>query len=160
MPPRIERLLARAEELGARLRGKTFPRVLCHGDIHGANILAGEDGRIWLVDRDAPLLAPRERDMLFVVGSRIGRHVTPREEDAFFTGYGPTAVDPEALAYYCYERRIEDLGESAQRVFLDSQLSEQAREAQAAAAIELFAPGGDFDVTEIVPRCRWPRASA
>jgi hypothetical protein len=36
------------------------------------NILFGEDDR-W----DGPLIAPRERDLLFVVGSRIGRHVTP-----------------------------------------------------------------------------------
>ena len=156
--PRIATLLARAETLGAQLRAKRFDHVLCHGDIHGANILV-DDGHIWLVDWDCPLVAPRERDLLFVVGSRIGRHVTPREEDSFFAGYGPTEIDPDALAYYRYERRFEDLAETGQRIFHDPHLSERAREEQAAATMSLFAPGGDFDVAETVPRRRWPRAS-
>jgi len=152
----IHVVLTRSEELGARLRGKRFDHVLCHADIHGANILVGEDGRIWLVDWDGPLLDPRERDLLFVVGSRIGRHVTPREEDLFFTGYGLTAIDAEALAYYRYERRIEDLGETGVRMVRDLHLSERAREAQAAATMAFFAPDGDFAVAEIVPRRVWP----
>lgn len=157
---RIHELLARVEALGSRLRAKLFAQVLCHGDIHGANILVAEDGRIWLVDWDGPLLAPRERDLLFVVGSRIGRWVTPREEDVFFAGYGPTEIDAEALAYYRYERRIEDFGENGERVFLDPHLSERARAEAAAGAIAFFAPGGDLDVAETIPRRRWPSASA
>jgi spectinomycin phosphotransferase len=157
---RIAELLARAETLGTQLRTRPFDHVHCHGDIHSANILVGDDGRVWLVDWDSPLIAPRERDLLFVVGSRIGRHVTPQEEDWFFEGYGPTEIDPEALAYYRYERRIEDLAETGQRVFRDPHLSERAREEQAAATMSLFASGGDFDVAETVPRRRWPRASA
>ena len=94
-----------------------------------------------------------------MVGSRIGRHVALQEEDQFFAGYGSTEFDPEALAYYRYERRVEDLGESAERVFRDPHLSEQARERQAAATVGLFAAGGDFDVAEMVPRRRWPNPS-
>jgi len=127
----IEHLLVRAEDLGKQLQSRSFEYVLCHGDIHAANVLISEEGRIYLVDWDGPLLAPRERDLLFIVGSTIGRRVEPREEALFFQSYGAVDVDWTALAYYRYERAIEDIGEVGQRVIWDTDLSEEAKEHQA-----------------------------
>jgi spectinomycin phosphotransferase len=157
---RIHDLLARAEELGRSLQGKTFELALCHSDIHTANILVADDGRIWLIDWDSPLVAPRERDLLFVIGSRIARPVEPRQEDLFFAGYGPTEIDPAALAYYRYERIVEDLGEFGKSVFLNPRLSEEARTIEADFAIGFFDSGGDIDRVETIPRVRWPSSSS
>ncbi len=136
----IERMVGRAEALGRQLQGLPFEHVLCHADIHAANILVGEDGRIYLVDWDGPLLAPRERDLLFVVGSRIARIVEPREEAWFFEGYGNADVNMSALAYYRYERAIEDIGEIGRTVFLGDMQNDEEKEEETSLFIERFSP--------------------
>jgi spectinomycin phosphotransferase len=137
---RIGSMLERAEVLGSMLRNRRFERVLCHADIHAANILVTRDGGILLVDWDGPMLAPRERDLLFVIGSRIARDVEPHEEAWFFEGYGQERVDPEALIYYRYERILEDIGEISRSVFDDRRPSETSRVGEVRLLEALIAP--------------------
>jgi spectinomycin phosphotransferase len=154
---RIERTLARAADIGRTLQTRTFELVLCHADTHAANIFVEDAGDIWLVDWDGPLIAPRERDLLFVIGSEIARTVTPREEDLFFETYGPMEIDPTALIYYRYERMIEDIGEIGHSVLIEPYLSEQVREEAAALARDFYlTPGNYLDRVENVHRLRWP----
>lgn len=147
---RIETMLTRAQSLGETLGQEHFDLVPCHTDIHAANILVGTDGEIWLVDWDDPLLAPRERDLLFVIGSRIARPVSPTEEAWFFERYGPANVNADALRYYRYERIIQDLGEFGQSIFTDEHISEDLRADEARLAMEFFAAGGDIERAESV----------
>lgn len=141
----IENFLRAGQALGETLRSREFEHVLCHSDIHAANIVVGEDGRIWLADWDAPIVAPRERDLIFVVGSKIARDVEPREEELFFQGYGPWEVDRDLLRYYRLERLIEDVGDFGRSVFLDDKISEETRQSYVDLVTSFFHPGGYLD---------------
>jgi len=145
----IETMLRRADELRRLLRERRLPRCLCHADAHGANVLVADDGRVLLVDWDGAMLAPRERDLLFVIGSRIANTVEPHEETWFFEGYGAADVDPEAIVYYRYERIFPDLGVDATSVL--AQLTDGASaEAQVTLIEGNFGPGGMVEVVERV----------
>jgi spectinomycin phosphotransferase len=67
--------------------------------------------------------------------------VLPREEALFFQGYGAVEIDAAALAYYRYERAIEDIGEWGQRVFFDTDLSEEVKAYEAERLRSGFHPG-------------------
>jgi spectinomycin phosphotransferase len=64
---------------------------------------------MYIVDWDNPRLAPKERDLMFIGGGMDRIWKSEREESVFYEGYGKTEVDRTALAYYRYERIIEDL---------------------------------------------------
>lgn len=143
----IERMIVRAEALGKQLQTRRFENVLCHADIHAANIMVGEDCLIYLVDWDNPLIAPRERDLLFIVGSKIARSVLPREEALFFEGYGAVDVDMSVIAYYRYERILEDVGEIGRSLLGDADRSEEEKAEETELLISLFEPNNIVQAT-------------
>jgi spectinomycin phosphotransferase len=105
----IAQLIGRAEELASELQSKPSELVLCHSDIHGGNILISDTGELYIVDWDDPILAPKERDLMFIGGRIDEIWKSKREEAVFYEGYGETTINLSALAYYRYERIIEDL---------------------------------------------------
>ena len=105
----ITRLITRAEQLVSELQSQPFELVLCHSDIHGGNILISNTDQLYIVDWDDPILAPKERDLMFIGGGIDEIWKSKREEAVFYEGYGKTEINLAALAYYRYERIIEDL---------------------------------------------------
>jgi spectinomycin phosphotransferase len=133
----------RAERLG-RVVAASRPRlVLCHADLHTANLLVDRDGRLAVVDWDGLLLAPRERDLMFVPGDA--------QAPAFFEGYGPVILDRATLAYYRWEWVVQELADYGGRV-LDDRLGEATR-CQAVAEFEgLFTAGDVVDAARRADR--------
>ena len=104
----LEELIDHTEKLASILRARSHELVVCHTDLHGGNLLIDGDA-IRVVDWDAPILALRERDLMFAGGGQGYLGLTAQEEERHFQrGYGVTP-DPVALAYYRYERVIQDL---------------------------------------------------
>lgn len=103
-------LVDRAGRLAATLQEQPREAVLCHSDIHAGNVLLDAEGVLHVVDWDDPILAPKERDLMFIGGGLFGgRRAAAEEEALFYAGYGDTQVDAVALAYYRYERIIVDI---------------------------------------------------
>jgi spectinomycin phosphotransferase len=137
----IRRLADRAAILGRRLQAADPPLVLCHADIHTWNLLIDSTDRLWIVDWDEVMLAPKERDLMFVVGGLSTELLGPREEAWFFEGYGATTVDPLALAFYRSARAVSDLGAYAEDVFLTPDASAATKRASVQGFLSCFQPG-------------------
>jgi spectinomycin phosphotransferase len=114
----IDRLVERVEDLASKLRSKPLQLVLCHSDIHGGNVLISKNDELYIVDWDNPILAPKERDLMFIGGGIDEIWKTEREEAIFYEGYGNTEINKVALAYYRYERVIEDLAVICEQLLL------------------------------------------
>jgi spectinomycin phosphotransferase len=98
--------------------------VLCHTDLHAGNILIAAGGGLYVVDWDELRLAPRERDLMFVGAGVGGVWNKPEEEALFYRGYGPVEVDGQVLAYYRYERIVQDVAAYCSHVFLSGRRDE------------------------------------
>jgi spectinomycin phosphotransferase len=142
----VSDLVGRAELLASRLVGKKLELVLCHSDLHAGNIILADDGSLYIVDWDNPILAPRERDTMYAGGGQFADAYSPEEEEAMFSrGYGSAEINPEALAYYRYERIIEDIA-----IFCEQILQGTGGEADRNQAFHYlksnFLPGGTIEI--------------
>lgn len=138
----IRQLVEQTERLAQLLRAQPPTDVLCHSDLHAGNVLIGGDGAFYIVDWDNPILAPKERDLMFAGGAQGFRGHTPAEEARlFYQGYGATQVNVDALAYYRFARIAEDIG-----IYCEQLLLSDAGGADRAQSLHYlrsnFTPGG------------------
>ncbi|WP_229402715.1 phosphotransferase enzyme family protein [Micromonospora okii] len=116
----LHRLSETVDDLASRVT--QAQHVICHADIHPGNLIADGDGPLHVVDWDAPILAPRERDLMFVYSQDFGDHpINAHRAELFRRGYGPLEPDPTLLSYYRSERHLDDVA-----VFLRSILHSEA----------------------------------
>jgi hypothetical protein len=114
----IGALVERADLLGRQLARRSFPQVLCHADLHTWNVLVDADQQLWIVDWDEAIVAPKERDLMFVVGGIGHGLVRPGDTECFYQGYGRASIDPRLLAYYRYAWAVQDIAAYAEQVLL------------------------------------------
>ena len=83
-----------------------------------------------MVDWDTLIFAPKERDLMFIGGGPGDSGYTPQEEETlFYQGYGPTDIHKIAVAYYRYERIIEDIAIFCEQIFLSDEGGEDRKQA-------------------------------
>ena len=144
-------LVSRTEELAGLLRASKPQEVLCHGDVFAANLFIAENSHVYIVDWDNPLLAPKERDLMYIGAGICGLWSTAEENSLFYRGYGDTRVDPMGICYYRYERIIADIA-----AFPEEILDASAGEADCERSLEFlesnFRPGSVLDVARETDR--------
>jgi spectinomycin phosphotransferase len=117
----IRRIVDLTDAVSDRIRARPAPppRVLCHADFHAANVLVEPSGGIRIVDWDEVILAPRERDLMFVRGSVVAGRVTDAEADAFEAAYEAHDIDGELVAWYRLDWTVQDLEGFAREVLFE-----------------------------------------
>jgi spectinomycin phosphotransferase len=133
----IQTLLDRTDRIGRSLQHADLEFVLCHADIHTANIMLTPERTLFIVDWDDTLLAPKERDLMFVLD---GDSIHTKEERLFFEGYGKVEINPLVLAYYRYEWCVQEIGDFGERVFLTKDIGESTKQNSVEGFSDLFSP--------------------
>jgi spectinomycin phosphotransferase len=141
----IHRLVDRAEQLGEEIQKQLPDFVLCHSDIHGGNVLMDGNDIIYMVDWDDPIMAPKERDLMFIGGGVANVWNRPHEEEFFYMGYGKTEINMAILAYYRHERIVEDIALFGQQLLLTS-VGDQNRVESYKHFIAQFEPQGVVEI--------------
>ncbi|MCX6048571.1 MAG: aminoglycoside phosphotransferase family protein [Chloroflexi bacterium] len=140
-------LVARAERLALILQARTPEFVVCHSDVHAGNILIDRAGVLHIVDWDNPIWAPKERDLMFVGGGQgFMGHTASEEETLFYQSYGQTQIDPVALAYYRYERIVQDIAIYCEQLLLTSEGGDD-REQSFGYLVSNFLPNQVLEIT-------------
>ncbi len=140
----ISMVVAALEKLSSVLQSRTLPSVICHADLHPANLLRDHAGHVFVIDCDEVMLAPKERDFLFVKESSADSEALPGTP-AFFQGYGQTEIDWVALTYFRYERVIQDLIACAQEVFFRDDLGEGTKADSVRLFESILVAGGEIE---------------
>jgi spectinomycin phosphotransferase len=144
----IHTIVTSLEKLAEVLQSRTFPYVICHADLHPANLLRDHAGQVFVIDWDEVMLAPKERDFIFV------REPQAR---AFWEGYGQREIDWILLSYYLWERVIQDVIENAQNVCFRDDLGEETRAHIAQLFHESLVEGGNNIAAAYAAAAHLPR---
>ncbi|HEX6107850.1 MAG TPA: aminoglycoside phosphotransferase family protein [Ktedonobacteraceae bacterium] len=132
----IHTAMTTLEKLAEMLKACPFPYVICHADLHPANLLRDRHDHVFVIDWDEVMLAPKERDFIFV---------REPQADAFWHGYGVIEIDWRLLSYYLWERVVQDVIEYAQNVCFRDDWAEETRADAARLFHEYFSEGSNID---------------
>jgi spectinomycin phosphotransferase len=141
----IHQLMDRVEHLSQIMVAQSSSFVLCHTDIHGGNVLIDKNDMLYIVDWDEPMMAPKERDLMFIGAGVANVWNKPQEEALFYQGYGKTKVNMTILAYYRHERIVEDIALYCQALLLTAAGGDN-RKVMYQHFIDMFKPRGVIDI--------------
>ncbi len=97
------------EEISNSLKEKRIEFVICHSDPHGWNIMVDEQRKIYLVDWDGVLLAPKEKDFFMIEN-------TPSLTEGYESIVGKFTLDENILKFYRIRWNLSEIEDWSNRL--------------------------------------------
>jgi spectinomycin phosphotransferase len=113
--PTALHLLDRLHSLGQEARATWSPQVLCHTDIHSANVIQRPDGALIILDWEGAMLAPPEYDLFIFNGPAFSDFL-----QSYRQALGPVQLHPARFAYYFFRRNLEDMTDFLIRILFEN----------------------------------------
>jgi spectinomycin phosphotransferase len=133
------------ENILKKIRNRNQKICLCHGDIHAGNILINKNN-FYIVDWDTIILAPKEKDLMFIGGGIGNKWNEEKEIKHFYEGYGKELeIDQRMIKYYRCERIIQDIFEFYQQI-IDVKTDDKERKLCFKLFKEQFEPNNVIDI--------------
>lgn len=141
---KITVLINEAEKVSKIIPKTSDNFVVCHADFHAYNLLVTEKEDFYLIDFDTVILAPKERDMMFI-GAKIDALSDNQDAvSSFYEGYGIDLIDKALIRYYRLNRILEDLVVDCELI-LAPDLNIKDREQSLKFLISNFQPGNTIE---------------
>lgn len=110
---RLLRQLENLKKLEATLQNSPPDFVLCHGEPSPGNIMVTPNNKVYLIDWDEPIMAPKEKDLLF-----FDKTLTP-----LLRGYAKYSndrrINKTAVDFYKHAWNIAEIADWGNRLFLN-----------------------------------------
>jgi spectinomycin phosphotransferase len=98
--------LQHLKKLQARVRSLDQTMVICHTDLHGANLMLDDNDNLYILDWENALIAPPEHDMIFFAGEiNFWKVFWPK----YTRHFQQPSLDGDLLSFYYYRRGLEDV---------------------------------------------------
>jgi spectinomycin phosphotransferase len=105
----LKEIINRAETLSKQAKNTHTVNCVCHGDIHAGNLFIDKTNNVFIIDWESIIFAPKEHDLMFIGGGICKKWQISSEIQMFYEGYKNVHINSTLLAYYRYERIIEDV---------------------------------------------------
>lgn len=118
---RLEEELANLESLQSQLRNSELDFVLCHGEPSPGNIMVGNNGNVYLIDWDEPIIAPKEKDLLF-----FGQTLEPTLK-GYTQHSGDATINKDVERFYSLLWNINEIADWGDRIFFAKSSEEELK---------------------------------
>lgn len=109
------------EVVSESLKKENVPFVLCHGEPSPGNIMVTPQGEVFLIDWDEPIMAPKEKDLLFLTKT------LPQVFKGYSKYSSDTNMNGEVEKFYSLLWNVAEIADWGGRLFLHDSSEEELK---------------------------------